>query len=102
MNLLKNLDRRNGESFEVRVLRHPRACGNGGGQKSKPTERFPLRLVATIFRTIANHARKSRGLPLNAIESQVGPYGDDDTGDVYFEGIRMPEQTFCDQYTCLL
>ena len=31
----------------------------------------------------------------------MGPHGDDDTGDVYFEGIRMPEQKFCDQYACL-
>ena len=100
--LLKNMDGRNSESFEVRVLRHRRACGNGGGQKSKPTERFPLRLVATISRTIANHAQKSRGVPLNAIESGVGPHGNDDTGDAHFEEIRMPEQKFCDQYTCLV
>ena len=77
MNLLKNLDGRNGESFDIRVLRHPRACGNGGGQKSQPTERFPLRLVATISRPIASLTWKSRRVPLNATESG-------DTGDVNF------------------
>ena len=40
-------------------------------------------------------------IPLNAMESGVGPHCHGDTGDVYFEEVRMPEQTFCDQSTGL-
>merc|ERR1712194_219798 len=52
---------------------------------SRPTERYPPRLVKAILQTLRRHMREHAGLTLSAVEVTVGPHVDEDIPEIRFD-----------------
>merc|ERR1712194_858431 len=68
---------------------------------SRPTERYPPRLVKVILQTLRRHMRVHAGLTLNAVEVTVGPHIDEDVPEISFDETSPSADHYRDQYTGL-